>query len=477
MSTPPKPDRPAAAAAKASNLDPAARDRALQLSLWEAGLWGLMVGCGETYFLATAVALGASPLQLALVVTLPLFLGAAGPLAAIRLLGWLPVRRPAVVTIAVLQAINLLVMAWAEVAAVSTPWSLIGSASLHQVCAMGAGTLWSSWYGDLVPENIRGRYFARRNRGSQLALFAGLALSGGWLQWSAGAGGGPLDHSAAGLGFGAIFAVAALARLASAALLSRSPEPRFGGLASLGQSARFLGTERGRNATRVLVVGGVVQLTTYIASPFFVPFMLEELSFSYLQYMAATAAVVAAKLWSLPAWGHQIDAHGAGTVFRTAVLMVSLVPLPWLFIHGLGGVLLAQAFSGLSWACYEVAFFTLLVESTYRRTRPYVFATQNLFNGTAQLLGSLIGAFLLGQLGLSFRAVFGVSTAARVLVSTVQRRWIPRPTERPPEARSHRLILRAIGFRPHAGLALRPASLDESDGDGGAGDEHRPAAM
>ena len=50
-------------------------DRALRMSIWEGVVWALMVGLGETYFIADAVRLGASPLELGLIVTLPLGAG------------------------------------------------------------------------------------------------------------------------------------------------------------------------------------------------------------------------------------------------------------------------------------------------------------------------------------------------------------------------------------------------------------------
>ena len=68
--------------------------RALRLSIAEGCAWALMVGLAESYFIAIAVHLGATPLQLGLVVALPLALGGLGPLTTIALLRWRPRRRP-----------------------------------------------------------------------------------------------------------------------------------------------------------------------------------------------------------------------------------------------------------------------------------------------------------------------------------------------------------------------------------------------
>jgi len=61
--------------------------RAMRFSLADALFYALMVGSGEVYFLADAVRLGATALEQALVITLPLCVGTLGPLLALGLLG------------------------------------------------------------------------------------------------------------------------------------------------------------------------------------------------------------------------------------------------------------------------------------------------------------------------------------------------------------------------------------------------------
>ncbi len=53
-----------------SSLDARAVQRALRLSMAEGSAWACMVGLAETYFIATAVHLGASAAELGLTVAL-----------------------------------------------------------------------------------------------------------------------------------------------------------------------------------------------------------------------------------------------------------------------------------------------------------------------------------------------------------------------------------------------------------------------
>ena len=70
---------------------------------------------GEVYFLADAIRLGASPLEQGLVISLPLFVGSAGPVFALRLLRFLKRRRLFVVAAACGQALTLLALSIGEI--------------------------------------------------------------------------------------------------------------------------------------------------------------------------------------------------------------------------------------------------------------------------------------------------------------------------------------------------------------------------
>jgi len=413
-----------------------------------------MVGCGETYFLANAVRLGATPLQQGLVITLPLCVGAGGAVLSIAMLAKVARRKPVVVAGAALQVAALAAVAATDVIGLLEPGLLIALACVHHAGGQAAGTAWSSWYGDLVPEHVRGRYFARRNRVVHVATCAAILGAGLMLQRLEPGAAGDVAAGAGGAGYLAVLAIAAAARLASVALLAASPEPRFAGLPGAKRTLGFLRTVRGTRAWRILTIGAAIQLVVYVASPYFGPYMLEGLRFTYLEYVAATMAVVLAKIVALPAWGRTVDRRGARPTYALAALLVALVPLPWLWAKGLGWVVVGQSLSGLSWAGYEIAYLSGLLWASTKRTRPYVFAAQTLLNGSMQLLGGLAGAALLAAAGREFRVVFAVSLLARLALAAVVPRVVPRGEgEEPGRAVP---LLRVIGFRAHGGLTHRP---------------------
>jgi MFS family permease len=445
-----------------SPLSGQSRQRAMRLSLLEGGFFAFMVGSGESYLIANAVRLGASPLELGLIVSLPLCLGALGPFATLAVLSKLEGRKPWTVAAALAQALVLLAISLLDIAGLLVIQVLIAAACLSQMAGMAAGSAWSSWYGDLVPQRLRGRYFSRRNRVVQLATFAGL-ISSGLLLHHLHPEAAVDPTSSSGVGFQLIFGIAAASRLVSALILAVSPEPDFHGLSRPDQFRRFLGTSRGQNAWRLLAAGSALQLATYVASPYFGPFMLQELRFTYGEYMIATLAVVAGKFLMLPSWGRSIDRHGARPVYLLVVLLVALVPLPWLWARDLWWVIPAQLFSGVSWSGFEVSFFSVLLHSSFKRTRVYIFAAQNALNGTCQLLGGLLGGLILTAAPGQFRWIFGTSVLLRQRVALRMPGVLPRGTD--DQLSRRELALRIVGFRPSGGIVHRPIieGGDESD--------------
>lgn len=432
-------------------LAPSLVGRALRLSVIEGVLWALMVGVGEVYFLADGVRLGASPAELGLLAGLPLALGATGPLLALRLLRIMERRKPVVVGAAAGQALSLFLLAALDAGGGLRPAGLIAVACLYQVCAQAAGTAWSSWYGDLVPVAVRGSYFAKRGRAGHVGTLAGLVIGGLILSELEPARAGDAG-AAGGAGYALAYALAGVFRSASVVLLCASAEGRFGGLAGRARIVRFLRTGRGTGAWRVVLLVALLQVAIYTSSPFFNPFMLEELAFSYPEYMAAAACVVVMKVVMMPAWGRSIDRSGARKTLVRGALLLAVVPLFWLKVGGLGGVLLCQAASGIAWSGFEVGHFSLLLELSYRRLRPTVFAAQSIVSGAAQLLGSLAGASLL-EARLPERGLFALSGVGRIAAALCLLRLLPRGTAVIPGVRP---LLRLAGFRPWGGVAYRP---------------------
>lgn len=445
----------------AQPLDPTRIRAGMRDSIIEGVSFALMVGMSEIYFVADALRLGASTTVVGLIVTLPLFLGSMASLVSLRLLARARSRKPLVVAAAAAQALVLLTQSVLHWRGASTPLTLLVGVGAYGIAGQAGSAAWSSWYGDLVPAIERGRYFSHRNRFIYGFTFLGLLCAGACLTRLEPARG---EHGIGGRGFALIYACAGICRLVSTALHTRAPEPRFRGLAPMRRVARFFETRRGFEARRVLVTCSAFYLAVYLASPYFNPYMLETLHFTYAEYTFASGWIVAAKILFLPLWGRGIDQLGARAIYSTAAIGAALVPLPWIWADGLGWVLVGQGLSGASWAGFELGLFSLQLERTYRRVRPHVFAFLGALNGTMQILGAMLGAALVSGFGGDARWVFGLSLLLRLAATAALPRLLGRGERQPAR---HRVLFQVIGFRPSGGVMLRAMART---GDSRAGD-------
>ena len=426
--------------------------RALRLSVAEGCAWALMVGLAENYFIAIGVHLGATALQVGLIVALPLALGGLGPLTTLALLRWRPRRRPlagAAVALQVVVLVGLMVLLHRGLLGIP---GLIAGICLYQMAGQGAGTAWASWYGDVVSPETRGRWFSFRNRFIYLSTCLGL-VAGGLIMHELAPGGVAAPGSAPA--FAVLLGLAAVFRLVSGALLLAAPEPQFMGLLPRRQAMRAARTRQGGQALRILMLGALFHFTVYWGSPFFAPFMLEDLHFTYLQYMVVSLSVILAKMAATMPWGRLIDRHGARGVFLVSIFCIALVPLPWLWARGVGVVVFAQVISGVSWSGFEVGYLSMLLENSRSRERPYLFALQSVGNGWMQLAGVLTASLVFLPRVEGYRDIFAISMFGRFLVAMTAP-LVLAGLERGVRPSLTHVGWRLFGLRTHGGFSVRP---------------------
>ena len=386
--------------------------RDLCASLGDGASFSLMVGMGETYLPAFVLALGLGQVASGLVTTIPLLIGSVLQLvspAAVRRLGS---HRRWVVACAVCQAacfLPLCVAAWVG----SMPmWAVFAVAAVYWGSGLATGPAWNTWVGTIVPMRLRARYFARRTRLSQFCVLAGFVLAGISLQYGA-----SIGQSLAV--FGILFFVAALCRMASAAFLFSQSEPVPPGNDQRHVSLpEFVCRVRSSGEGRLIVYLLAVQTAAQIAGPFFTPYMLNQLHFSYARYVLLIAVSFAAKTLALPAFGTLAHRWGAR---RLLVLGgIGIVPLAamWCVSDNFYYLLAVQVLAGTTWAAYELAMFLLFFETMPARERTSLLTTFNFGNAIATVAGSLLGGAILATFGRSqpvYLSLFALSTTGRGL--------------------------------------------------------------
>lgn len=414
----------------------------------------VMMGTGETYIAAFALALGFGDIVAGAVASGPLLAGAVLQLIspyAIRRLGS---HRRWVVINAALQAASFVPLVAAAVTGRLSAMGLLAIVTFYWATGMATGPAWNTWVGTIVPRTLRARFFARRSRVAQAALLLALLGGGAVLELATSEG-----HRL--LGFAVLFAIAAAARATSSWLLAHQSEPDPL-VARVTVSAEIPPLTPIPGNRRLLAYLLAVQTGVHIAAPFFTPYMLghDALALSYTGYMTLIAASFVSKIVALPWLGHVSAKYGARRLLRLAGVAVVPLPALWTFSNDFTFLLGIQLLSGVAWGAHELATFLLFFDAIRPEERTRLLTWYNLASATAMVGGTVLGGWLLSTHGVDlagYATLFWISAGARALTLPLLA-WMPdvRIDAAPP-------AMRTLAMRPSAGSIDRPVLSDRED--------------
>lgn len=430
----------------------------LRASMIDGAAFGGMVGFGETYIAAFALAVGLGEMSAALVSSAPLIAGGLMQLASPMAVRVLRSHQRWVVICAFAQALTFVPLVVAALRGSISAVTLMAVVSVYWGTGLATGPAWNTWIGTLVPRPIRSRYFANRTRVSQASVFLGFLIGGALLQSQAAVG-------RSLIAFAILFGMAGTCRVISAWMLMRHSEP-----VPLPQNMRSISWGkifhhlRASSGGKLLVYLFAVQAAVQMSGPFFTPFMLKQLQFTYLELSGLFSVAFLAKVLSLPAWGRIAKRIGARNLLWVGGVGIVPMGAAWCVSQHYAWLVAVQAFSGVLWAAYELAFFLLFFESIAEEERTSVLTIYNLLNTTAWVAGALLGGALLYRLEMSFNGylvVFALSSLGRLFALSLLAR-VPQLV-----VDSNEMGVRTVAVRPGAASIDTPvlASLPDQTGD------------
>jgi len=393
-----------------------------------------------------------------LVSTVPLVIGALLQLSSPWLMRKCGSYRRWVSLCALIQAVTFLPLLIAAILGHMSVVLVFALVAVYWATGLGGSGPWNAWMETLVPSRMRARYFAWRTGVCQWGIALGFVGGGVALQLA--------DRFGIPLAvFALLFFMATASRLTSAGLLAsqREPQPPRLGAPRLSLSAIFHSLTEGANG-RLLLYLMASQAAVQISSPYFNPYMLGELQFSYSIYVIVVCAAIVAKIFFLPTVGRVADRVGVRRLFWISAAAIVPSPALWLVSNNYGYLIAVQIYSGMAWCAYDLATLLLFFETIPRQKRVDVLAYFNLANSAATAAGSLLGAGILAAWGANRHAyviLFLLSTAARaaaiVLLVRVPSRATSREATREIPAPHY---LRPVPARP---LVLMAKARDKRD--------------
>ncbi|WP_447599010.1 MFS transporter [Nitrospira sp. Nam80] len=405
------------------NADAGSKSR--QYGIRDAAFQAVTQGGGENYFSAFALLLQASPFQIAILSSLPQLIGILFQLLSVKILPYLSGTRQLISFGGIGQALCWIpLLSLPLFLSAHGAWWLILCVVLYVALGNLTVPAWNSLLIGIVDANSRGTYFARRFQMTSLTSFLALGAAGAILnaaerwgfQW---------------IGFIVVFSVAACARaLATRYQLNTAQGVTAPIPEAPGGFRHFILCAATPDLRRFLLFSSLMHFSVFIAGPFFVFYMLQDLHLSYLQYAGWMAAGILAQFLTLRPWGQLSDTYGNKTILRLTGFSVPILPVLYLISDAYPFLLMVNFVGGATWAGLSLGLQNYVFDSVRPEERTRGVAVANAVNAGGWFLGAMAGSWLatvipsqLHILGLTVHPasnlpfLFAISGILRFLVS------------------------------------------------------------
>jgi MFS family permease len=284
------------------------------------------------------------------------------------------------------------------------PMSLVLLVLVSSIFQSAAGTLWTAWMAEVVPQNVRGRYFGvRAGVVGVVGMLANLAA--GWF----------LDLVAEPLNFQIIMGVAVVSAVVGVVLYQFHYEPPVTGK-QLGFRATFIEPLSHANFRKFLLFAVYWQFAVMLAAPFVMAYFLDEAKLGFRNVAYWNVIIGITGLFTTTLWGRVADRVGNKAVIAIGTVLAGVaMPTTWILLGLTGNIWffwLSAVFDAMAWGAIGPAIFNLALASSPQTGRAAFIAIFGLLTGAAGFIGGLLSAPLLELFRLLEFSAFGVSWTA-----------------------------------------------------------------
>ncbi|MFN3698607.1 MAG: MFS transporter [Dictyoglomus sp.] len=247
-----------------------------------------------------------------------------------------------------------------------------------------------SWMGDLVPLEIRGRFFSHR---SMLATFVSLAsglLIGIFL-----------DRFSNLLGFAVVFSVAVILGVLDIMCFSwvYDPSMKKSDFSDVSFWKLFRKSVSHPNFSRFLLFAIFWNFALNISAPYFNLYMIKYLKMSYFD-IALYVQIISnlTTILSVRILGRLIDRFGNKPLLAISTTIVSFLPYIWCFTtpnNWLFFVIIVQIFAGIFWPGIDLSFNNLALSLSPNENRSFYIAILNFFVGIVNAFSFILGGYII----------------------------------------------------------------------------------
>lgn len=382
------------------------REKTCRLSIEEGSATSIMTGAGVDYITPYALALNANNAQIGFLAAFTSLISPFSQIFSPTLMEKYSRRK--IITISVsLQALMWLPILLLSLFFQQNIWQknlpvlLIVFYSMLSVFGAIATPPWFSLMGDIVPENIRGRYFGRRNKITGAVALITTVIAAFILDFFK-------TKGVVLLGFSILFLLASLARFFSAFLLKKHFDPGL----HLGKSYyfslwEFIKKAPNNNFGKFVIYVSCMHLATAIAGPFFAVYMLKDLGFSYTTYMSIIISASIVSLIVMPFYGKFSDKYGNRELLKLGSFLIPFAPILWIFSSSpLYLIFIPQVIAGVGWAAFNLAASNFIYDCVTIPRRGLCIAYFSILVGIGAFAGASIGGLIVQHIEIKFMNKF-----------------------------------------------------------------------
>lgn len=398
-------------------------EKAMKPVTWEGIAASMMFAITNAYLTVFAAALGASGIQIGMVVAIP---------AALEILSYIPAgyaierwnRRRLFCTLGSLLSRSMWFIAG------SIPFLILGGlihgteqAVMLLIIAVSASSLfgafvapaWASMVGIIVPERARGSYFGRRNQLCAAASLVSGGIAGIVLEM--------LPDKMAG--FALVFLMAGMFGVASSAFFSRFPdiriEPERSGLLHEVRAAF-----KNPAFKKFMLCMIFWQFAVAMSSPFMNVYFVQGLGAPYSWIFFIFLAAGVSTMLVQRGWGMAADRFGHRSIMAISGFGAAFIPLLWALIPLPEWAILINIISGVSWAGFNLANFNYMLEITSGGKRTMYSAIYWTLLGLPLVIAPLAGGAIIDTIGAltaysfaGYKGMFALSWALRLAATAI----------------------------------------------------------
>jgi MFS family permease len=283
-------------------------------------------------------------------------------------------------------------------------WALIFFTSIAYMCFPMIKPARFSWMGSLVDEHKRGSYFSKRNRimvfAGIITLILGAIILDGFKKLGVILG---KEVGITLLGFGFLFVIAIISKIYSRRILKKLYEPKIHIRKKDEFTLRqFIKKLPETPFGRFTLVSSLLSMSLGISSPFWVVYIIRNLGFSYLWYIAIVVAPMIFQLIFFPFLGRFTDRFGNIRLLKISFWFRASIPFLWIASIWVPSPLLLKLYlliipsipSGFSLASNILATNNYVYDAVKKRKQGYAVAYLSFFLEAGLFVGASIGSLL-----------------------------------------------------------------------------------